>query len=387
MIVQRCLLLINGEHEMSDAHYYIGLISGTSMDGIDCVIADINKQAFRIIASENVSYPTQLQEQLIQLKFNSTIDLENYGQINNEVGHAFAHAANTLIAHAGIEKINIKAIGSHGQTIFHSPPFNQKKGFSLQLGNPHTIARESGITTIADFRNMDMALGGEGAPLAPALHYALFQSTQHDRFIVNVGGIANITYLPASGCASDVIAFDTGPGNVLLDAWIKKHKQYHYDHNGQWAASGQVQQALLNALLTEPYFNCPPPKSTGFEKFNLDWLARMSALKPYAAEDVQATLLQLTVKTISNAINHYTRTNSQVFLCGGGAHNQHFVKELSKQLPTHQVKLIDELGIASDYVEALCFAWLAKNRIEQITVPIHYFTGASHSSLCGVIYS
>lgn len=367
---------------MTAPNLFIGLISGTSMDGIDIVIARIEDR-IEPLACSKVDYLTDTKNKLVHLKNNPEISLKELGCLNNQIGQEFAQAVNTTLSEHNISIQDVAAIGSHGQTIFHEP--NIKPGFSIQLGNPYIISHETGITTVADFRNQDMALGGQGAPLAPAFHQHQFHSKNTDRFIVNIGGIANLTYLPASESKTPC-AWDTGPGNGLMDAWIQKHKQEAFDHSGLWASSGHSNELLLNSLIDDSYFKQEGPKSTGFEKFNLCWVEKSIADYDCSPEDVQATLLSLTVKTIANDLERVSSTPSEIYLCGGGAHNTALISELRNQLNQHKIYTTRELGINPDDVEALCFAWLAKMRLDNIRVPLHHFTGASSSSYSGVIY-
>jgi len=301
------------------------------------------------------------------------------------LGKLFAEAANALIEKSGIPRREIRAIGSHGQTIRHRP--QAKHPFTLQLGNPSMIAEQTGLTTVADFRARDMASGGQGAPMVSGFHQLMFRSQHVDRVILNIGGIANITALPKD-LAKPVLGFDTGPGNTLLDQWIHQHQNCAHDTAGHWAASGKVSTALLNSLLSDPYFKKPPPKSTGREDFNLEWLeSHVNAQnKKMAAEDVQATLVQLTVRTIVQAIRDFLPQTQEVYVCGGGAHNNALMKQLAESLSGIPVSTTETLGMPPDWIEAAAFAWLAHQAMERQSGNVPSVTGAKRAVVLGGIF-
>ena len=357
-------------------------MSGTSVDGVDCVLVQFQGDQPKLIASHFEPIEPGLREDILQLCSGENNGLELYGNTDVAIGQLFAKAALTLLANEEIERTAIRAIGSHGQTVFHHPQGDTR--FTLQIGDPNSIAQLSGITTIADFRRRDMAAGGEGAPLAPVLHRNCFQSASSDRVVLNVGGIANITVLNKDGTC---LAFDTGPANVLMDYWTGKHQQKNYDKNGDWAASGNIIQPLLKLLLDEPYFSRATPKSTGRELFNGLWLEeKLQKLGlDLAITDVQATLLRFTIDSIVNGIRK-TSQPAEVYVCGGGVHNNAFMDDLQVQLSDCNVLSTAKLGIDPDWVEAIAFAWMAKQTSEGRTIDTTPFTGASQATVLGGIY-
>jgi len=367
---------------MAEPGYFIGLISGTSMDGIDCALASFDAGKPALHATLSHSYEPALRERLFDLCQQQPVSLESLGEAHIAVGQHFAAAVNELLDRENLSTRQIRAIGSHGQTIYHKPA--KPLPFTLQIGDPNTIAVMTGITTVADFRGKDMAAGGEGAPLAPLFHRSVFGSPDHDRVIVNLGGIANISVV-AQG--RDFIGYDTGPANVLMDYWIGKHLAQPIDLQGQWAASGEVSEELLDSMLRDPYFAAAEPKSTGREYFNARWLerhlARLSRELP--AADVQATLLELTASTVAMEIDNQLSPD-EVFLCGGGAHNSALVRRLQQLLPESDVATTEVLGIAPDWVEAMTFAWLAWQRLEANAQDTTSITGASRPVVLGGVY-
>lgn len=364
---------------------YIGLISGTSMDAVDCALVDGSGTTPRLMDFLNCDISAELKIHLLQLSANKGIDLRLLGSIDVEVATIFASAVNTLLAKHNLKPDNIIAIGSHGQTIWHEPAQSAvRQPFTLQIGDPNTLAELTGITVVADFRRKDMAAGGQGAPLVPALHRELFYSAEHDRIVLNLGGIANITLLPKN--RHICVGLDTGPASVLMDAWIKRHLNRDFDDEGAWAASGSVDTQLLARLLDESYFRMPSPKSTGRELFNLAWLDNKIVLagKP-APVNVQATLLEFTVQTIRAEIGKLLKSG-EIIVCGGGARNSALLKRLQVVLPDFDVRTSTELGIHVDCVEAVAFAWLAKKTLNREPVDFTPFTGARHAVIAGGIY-
>lgn len=367
---------------MANLDYYIGLMSGTSIDGVDCALVQFDGDQPKLIATHSEPMKSGLREDILQLCSGKDIDLELYGNTDVAIGQLFAKAALTLLKNEDIDRTAIRAIGSHGQTVFHHPQGDTP--FSLQIGDPNSIAHLTGITTVADFRRRDMAAGGEGAPLAPLLHRNCFQSASTDRVVLNVGGIANITVLNKDGTC---LAFDTGPANVLMDYWIAKHQQKSYDKNGDWAASGNVIQPLLKLLLDEPYFSKAAPKSTGRELFNGVWLEeKLHKLgQDLAIVDVQATLLRFTIDSIVAEIRK-TAGPTEVYVCGGGTHNNAFMDGLQARLRDCNVLSTAKLGIDPDWVEAIAFAWMAKQTSEGRTMDTTPFTGAKQATVLGGVY-
>lgn len=371
--------------------HYIGLMSGTSVDGIDAALVAIDGPGqIRLLATHQHPYPADVRAQILSLTVAESSnahpagsELDRAGELDMALGGLFADAANRLREKTTLSASDIRAIGSHGQTLRHRPRVAHP--FTLQIANPSVIAEGTGITTVADFRPRDMAAGGQGAPLVPAFHRWLFHNTDRARVVVNIGGIANITYLPKSPSAP-VIGFDTGPGNTLLDQWIEKHQGDKFDRDGRWAASGNISPSLLTHLLSDPYFAEAPPKSTGREYFNLTWLdpyLRATASLPIV--DVQASLAELTVTTITQAIQGLEEVH-EVYVCGGGTHNGHLMRRLQQRL--HPVAVLDtvSLGLPPDWVEAVAFAWLAHQTLEGRPGNLPSVTGAGHGVILGGIY-
>jgi anhydro-N-acetylmuramic acid kinase len=359
---------------------FIGLMSGTSLDGVDVALVQFNEaQKPHVLQTHFLAYPAELRTQILALQHPTENELETTELMANTLAKLYADAVNQLLAIAALPPNEISAIGCHGQTIRHRPEL----GFTLQIGNPALLAELTGITVVADFRSRDIAAGGQGAPLVPAFHKAIFAHPQLNRAVINIGGIANITYLASN---SDLIGFDSGPGNMLLDAWIKQHKNLSYDANGAWASSGEIIAPLLSAMLAEPYFALKPPKSTGRDLFNDAWLARHLAVSDYSPQDVACTLVSLTAKSIFIALQHHCSDVDEVYLCGGGAHNALLVEQLQNFLGSKKVETTDKLGIGVDWVEAIAFAWLAELCLNQQTASLPEVTGAKGARILGAIY-
>lgn len=362
------------------AELYLGLISGTSADGIDAVVVDFSAHPPQLIAQSCTPYPTELRQQILTIAQRQSISLAELGSLDVLIGREFAKAANQLLASQELKADHIRAIGSHGQNIFHHP--QGVTPFTLQIGDPNIIAANTGITTVADFRRKDVALGGQGAPLVPAFHQALFRGEQ-DRVIVNIGGIANITVLPADKNKT-TLGYDTGPGNALLDSWIEQHLQQSHDIKGQWAAKGNINEALLKQLLADNYFKLAAPKSTGREYFNLTWLQPF-LIPDISAVDVQATLVELTALSILQEVKkHFTR--GEILICGGGAHNDFLRQRLRVLAEGFSVATTEIGGVAPDWVEAMAFAWLAKQTLEHKPGNLPQVTGAQRVAILGGIY-
>jgi anhydro-N-acetylmuramic acid kinase len=356
---------------------YIGLMSGTSMDGIDAALVDVASNT--LLAGITLPYSTQAQQALRDLSMHEKIAPGYLSQINMLLGKEFAEAAQRLIASANVNADRIIAIGSHGQTICHDA--TAEIPYTLQLGCPHTIAELTGKTVVADFRTRDMVIGGKGAPFAPIYHQALFGSLDEDIAVINIGGIANITHL----IKGRVSGYDVGPGNCLLDAWTQKHKGEPYDKNGEWSLSGQIIEPLLQQLLEDPYFHLSIPKSVGKEYFSLAWLfAHLQ--ENYRSVDIQATLLALTVKTISQAIQRCDPPPKRVAICGGGARNLALLNMLTVQLSNTLVQTTQAMSIDPDFLEAMMFAWLAEKTLNHVPLDMRQITGAQYPAILGVIY-
>ena len=323
---------------------YVGLMSGTSMDGIDATLVEFGEASLNILATRDHRYPNTLREKLLAaIAIPVEQDIPNIAELDTAVGECFRDATLALLTDAGIEPSRVTAIGSHGQTLRHQPDADPP--FSLQIGDAQLIADSTGIRTIANFRSADIAAGGQGAPLAPFFHEWLFRAPGETRCVLNIGGVANVTVLADS---QDTIGFDTGPGNSLMDAWIRKHQDKAFDHDGQWADAGEIDAELLEQFLADPYFAYAPPKSTGFEHFNLRWVEghELGAVEP---QDVQASLCALSATTIADAINDYAADTSELLVCGGGAHNPVLMRALQTRLPNTSVAATSSAGLDPDW--------------------------------------
>ncbi|MCC5884842.1 MAG: anhydro-N-acetylmuramic acid kinase [Gammaproteobacteria bacterium] len=361
---------------------YAGCMSGTSLDGIDLVIADLAAATPRLIAARTLDIPAPLRRDLLTLCQPGADHLELFGYCDVVLAETIACGLNDLLAEHAIEPARILALGSHGQTVRHQP--GGQHPFTLQIGDPNVIAERTGLTVVADFRRRDLAAGGQGAPLVPAFHAALFTAAE-DRVIVNIGGMANITILPA-GQPAAASGFDTGPGNVLLDAWAERELGRPLDDGGQWASQARPDPELLAALWNDPYFERAAPKSTGREHFNMDWLqARLK--RPVAPAVVQATLTELTARSITHGIHHTAGVKpKQVLVCGGGRHNTLLMQRLAIALPDAELGTTEQLGLDGDWVEAVAFAWLAKQRLDGLPGNLPAVTGAAGPRILGAIY-
>ncbi|MCW8128444.1 anhydro-N-acetylmuramic acid kinase [Microbulbifer halophilus] len=363
---------------------FVGLMSGTSVDSIDAVLVDFGdeeKARAKILTALGHPIDPPLREAILALCAPGPSELDRAGQLDRQMGQVFAEAVQTLLARAGVEPRDVTGIGSHGQTVRHRPPGSVASPFTTQIGDPNTIAALTGITTVADFRRRDMALGGQGAPLIPAFHRAAF-ATDRNRAVVNIGGMSNITELAANG---SVYGYDTGPGNVLLDYWIGLHQGKPFDRDGAWAASGRVHPELLNRLMADPYFAAPPPKSTGRETFNANWLEEACAGLELAPADVQATLAEVTAASIAEAV-HLFADGGELLVCGGGARNKDLLSRLQRRLPTWSIACTGSYGIDADWLEAVGFAWLARQTLLGLPGNCPGVTGAKKETVLGAIY-
>jgi anhydro-N-acetylmuramic acid kinase len=362
---------------------YVGLMSGTSMDGIDAVLVSFENHAVDLYATHRQPYPDPLRAALwaaVRKPMHSDPDPD--GILDKQVAEHFLIAANAVITAGDTQAAQrVLAIGSHGQTLRHQP--NAKQPYSLQIGRPAIIANGTGLTTIANFRNADIAAGGQGAPLVPPFHEWLFAATDQTRVVVNIGGIANITVLPL-GCLP-VTGFDTGPGNGLMDAWIRKHHSVPFDDGGKWAAGGTLVEPLLERFLGDEYFSAATPKSTGFEYFNLDWLAQFD-VQGFSAQDVQTTLCELSARSVADSITASAPDVETVFVCGGGVHNKELMRRLAQHFSPESVQTTHALGLDPDWVEAVAFAWLAMKTLRCETGNLPSVTGASHKVVLGDIH-
>jgi anhydro-N-acetylmuramic acid kinase len=364
------------------ANIFIGLISGTSVDAIDAVAVSFQGNSFKLIGKHSHPISDDVKQEIILLNTQSKNELHAALSLDQKMGSLFAEAVEHLLNKIQLAAKDIQAIGSHGQTLRHQ--IKKSPYYTFQIADPNLIAALTNITTVADFRRRDMALGGQGAPLVPAFHEAMFK-TPTNRVILNIGGISNLTILSADKLTQ---GFDTGPGNMLLDAWIYEHKKLSFDNNGAWAKSGKPNQQLLKLLLQENFFNLKPPKSTGRDLFNLEWFKQILLTHGIndRPENIQTTLAHFTTLSIADAIKKWGPTEAEVFVCGGGAHNTFLMDLLKAELPNHRIQTTESLGLHPDWVEACAFAWLAKQTLEHKTGNLPTVTGASKKSILGGIY-
>lgn len=388
---------------------FIGLLSGSSMDAVDVALVSFYESFPKLLSTASYPMPENFKAQCLELSQRGQGSIDDYGRLDVLAGELFAEAVLHLLKTTNVKASEVRAIGSHGQNLRHRP--NAKPPFSLQIGDPNIIAERTGILTIADFRRRDLAAGGQGAPLAPGFHAVVFGHPQENRVIVNIGGISNITLLP-KGCGfkddqekngAVILGFDTGPGNCLMDSWVTDHWGQAFDIDGVIASKGKINEELLKACLEDPYFLASPPKSTGREYFNLAWLehkikeikgikgikdvSSQSALSP---QDIQATLLALTVESIAQMIHAYAPSDANIFVCGGGVHNTLLMKTLTGKFEKLQkpkpIQSTEMLGIPPDWVEAMLFAWLAKQTLEGKSGNCPSVTGAKHAIPLGGIF-
>ena len=363
------------------ANIYIGLMSGTSADSIDCAVLDLSSKKIKVIGCKNFEIPKDLKADIIDSSQSKELEQVLIDDLDFKMAEVLVDCVKEAIAVFNINFKDIKAIGSHGQTIKHQP--KSKVPFSLQVGDPQKISNDLKIETIGNFRNDDIQSGGEGAPLTPIFHETVFASDKKRKAIVNIGGITNITVLDYP----EVIGFDTGPGNCLMDCWSRVNKIGNYDDKGTWAASGMINQSLLEIMMNDSYFSRQYPKSTGPDYFNHEWIKGklLQSSLEISPQDVQATLLQVTVLSLMNSINSLQLSDQNIYLCGGGIHNELLCKEINKNCKT-EVKTTAELGIDPDYLEAICFAWLAKQRIDKKSFNLNRITGSKGKVYLGRIY-
>lgn len=353
-------------------------MSGTSTDGIDVILADLAAKSPRVISFHSETFPPSLRRELLSLNTQGENEIERSQLAGNTLARLYARAVNTLLADSKAAPEEIAAIGCHGQTIRHRPEL----GFTVQLNNAALIAELTAITVVADFRSRDIAAGGQGAPLVPAFHDGVFHSEAEMRVVINIGGIANVTVLepgkPAWG-------FDCGPGGCLMDAWAEMHIGKPFDEDGAWAAQGEVLPRVLGNYLNDSYFQAAPPKSTGRDHFNLAWLEQKLTGRENAA-DVQATLLALTANSISDHVKRYAPGCTSVLICGGGAYNTTLISLITQQLPLAKIAKTDSLSVPAQQVEALAFAWFAKQAVDGRALDLRATTGAKHAAVLGAIY-
>ncbi len=368
---------------MDHKELYIGVMSGTSMDGVDTALVSIEDTRITLLAHDEFPMPDDLKARLLEVCIGQKTDLIAIGELDHQLGHLFADAVLQLLEKSGTPASSVTAIGNHGQTVFHQP--TGESPFTMQLGDANIIAAKTQIQTVADFRRKDMALGGQGAPLVPAFHHTIFHPRDSSVVVLNIGGISNISVLRPN---KPTLGYDTGPGNMLMDAWVDKHTSDKFDRNAQFALKGQLNQALLEQLLSESYLSQLPPKSTGRELFNLPWLEQqLTEFEKLAAEDVQCTLCEYTALTIANEVETYRLGNQPaLYVCGGGTRNPLLMKRLSELLPSWEVESTTSKGVDADYMEAMAFAWLAQRHVHQLPSNLPEVTGASRAASLGVLY-
>lgn len=365
---------------------FVGLMSGTSLDGVDGVLVDFSGVRLAVLGYSSAPFSQALTQELLELNSPGPNELHRAALAANALVRVYVQVVADLLDKSGINSAQVTAIGAHGQTVRHRPQAFDGTGYTLQLNNPALLAELTGIAVIADFRSRDVAAGGQGAPLVPAFHQSVFGRPGETVATLNIGGISNLTVLGPQQL-DDVLGFDCGPGNALMDAWCQQHLGQAFDADGAWAATGQVHGDLLAALLREPYFDQPAPKSTGRDLFNPAWLARkLENLAPIAPEDVQATLAELTASTCAISAKRYGLESKELIVCGGGAFNGHLMQRLQAHLPSLQVSSSQAHGLPPLQVEAAAFAWLARKTILRETSSLKKVTGAQGARVLGAVY-
>ena len=360
----------------------IGLMAGTSADGVDAALVDTSLENNpKLIASHFHPYPAEIQTQIIDTAHSESAEFDAFFGLDNAIAEEFANASSSLIKLSGISCRDVTAIGSHGQTIRHKP--DAANNYTVQLGNPAVLLARTGIDVVSDFRRADMAFGGQGAPLAPLFHDHVFRESGKNTVVLNLGGIANISVLKDK---EPVIGFDTGPASALMDYWISRNRGIPMDVDGSWAAGGKVNNELLNHLLDDSYFSLPPPKSTGREYFGEKWLHDNIVGKTIAAEDVQSTLCELTARSISDAIKLYCQPCNKVVVCGGGAANKELLNRINAALPGTTISNPSEYGLNANFLEAVVFAWLASQNLNRRPVNLKNVTGGPRQLVVGCLY-
>lgn len=360
------------------SHLYVGLMSGTSLDGVDAAVTELSATSSRTLAGVHVPFDSRLRAGLLALNTPGPDEIHRAALLGNELARCYAAAVDAVLTRAGVSAQDVVAIGCHGQTVRHRPAL----GYTVQIGNPALLAELAGIRVVADFRHRDIAAAGQGAPLVPAFHAFAFAHSNEDRVVVNLGGIANVTWLPRSG---PIAGFDCGPGNCLLDLWASKHLGAPIDANGDWAAGGTVDPGLLERFLAEPYVMAPPPKSTGRDLFNADWLSAHGA-DAADPRTTQATLLEFSARCVSDACRRYYPDAGKLIVCGGGLRNGALMRRLSTLCRPVPVVSSDACGLAPELVEAVAFAWLAKMALEGVPANVPAVTGARGPRVLGAIY-
>ena len=362
---------------------FVGVMSGTSMDAVDAVVVDLTEPAPRLIAQVHCNWPPTLRERLQAFAAGSPIEANTFALLDREVGEFFASVVGEMLQAHSIDPARILAIGCHGQTVAHAP--DDRFASTLQIGDANVMAENTRITTVNDFRRRDMAAGGQGAPLAPAFHAATLRDPGEDRVVLNLGGIANITLLPADR-GLPVVGFDTGPANCLMDGWIRRWQGQAFDSDGQWAASSRPDSEVLAQLCADPYFAKPPPKSTGTQYFSARWLEkRLAETRQRPAAGVQSTLLALTCDTVADAIREHAPATGRVLVCGGGVHNRHLIQQLGERLDV-PIESTARYGVDPEWMEAMAFAWLAKRALDGLPGNLPSVTGAIGPRILGAVH-
>ncbi|MDP6436020.1 MAG: anhydro-N-acetylmuramic acid kinase [Gammaproteobacteria bacterium] len=365
------------------AELYLGLMTGTSLDAVDAALVSFSADSCALQATLEYPFPPQLRDRLLTLiESPDEVSLDELGAVERELGLLYAEAVTALLESASTNRGDIVAIGCHGQTVRHRP--DATPSFTMQIGDAATLANQTGITTVADFRSADIALGGQGAPLVPPFHQWLVGHKPDTSVVVNIGGIANISVLRPG---REPVGFDTGPGNTLLDGWCARHTTERFDNEGTWAAGGRVIEGLLNDLLEDPYFRLPPPKSSGREYFNIEWLEqRMTGSDAADPVDVQATLAELTAASISLGVLSQAPEAKNIWLCGGGALNKDLCRRIAVRLPDAKIQTTDAIGLPPAWVEAVAFAWLARARLNLESAGAPSVTGAARPGVLGAVH-
>ncbi len=369
---------------MSDI--YAGLMSGTSLDGVDGVLVDFSDNKVQVLAFASAPLPRSLAQELLALNSPGPDELHRAALAANALTHVYAQVIRGLLDKSGVQPSRVGAVGAHGQTVRHQPQAFDGSGYTLQLNNPALLAELTGVEVVADFRSRDVAAGGQGAPLVPAFHQAVFGQRGETVACLNIGGISNLTVIGPL-LANDVVGFDCGPGNALMDAWCQKHQGQAFDTDGAWAAEGQINANLLSTLLDEPYFDLPAPKSTGRDLFSTNWLMRqLEDFSSVSPMDIQSTLTELTASTCAASVMRYAIKSRELIVCGGGAYNKHLMRRLQVHLPNMQVVSSTDRGMPPLQVEATAFAWMARKTVRRETSSLPTVTGAKGARISGAIY-
>jgi len=361
---------------------YIGLMSGTSADGIDGVVVDFKRKRIDIKAKTRLKIPKKIKDEILSYRKNKDLNIKDLYELDYDLSMLFSDCVKKLLKESGIKSSQIEAIGSHGQTIHHSP--DTKKPFTLQITDPNIISTQTGIRTVSDFRRMDIASGGQGAPLAPIFHQEFLSKKNKIIAVINIGGIANISIL--DGKNNELLGFDSGPGNCLMDEWIREKRNKNYDDKGKIASSGETNIIILKKLLNDNFFKKAPPKSTGTEVYNLCWLKnKVPKIEKYSIKDIQSTLTDLTVETIKLGLKKINKSFDLIYICGGGYQNKYLISELEKELTAPVLSTIEK-GIDANYFESIGFAWLAKQRLKKQYFQLDSITGSKDPLMLGTIW-